>query len=590
VTLSSLQIPIKAEQAPLQKIFGEDFIFFIPGYQRPFSWEKDNFQKLVEDLFDSMDASKGDEVYFLGTIVLYNKKGNEQEVIDGQQRLVSLAILFAVMRDLIEDSESKRELQECIYQRERELTERPKTERIHPWKKLESYFADHVYVPGGTRSFLEGFDAKKIDKEDPVYHLYEAIQAFYEKLSGLTQEQLKSFAKYVLRKGHIVYIVTSNKTRALKLFNTLNTRGLSLSPADIIKAANLDAISNDEQRDQYAKDWIALEEDLGRERLGDLLSHIRTAKAKDKLRASLDEEYEKLCDNGKLPRGSKFIDYLAQMSDIYRTKVLQPSIDITRQADRNRCEWLIRLMYTCLPFSDWVPPLLAFCDKFRKGEEHLPAFLSKLEKKTFVEWIGGFTETERITSFARITDLIESSPTEGQVVDNMLTHVRPNGSETKGRIVNYSNKDELKTTMDNALNDQYFYTAKGRRLSRYALLRLDMELWDLAAFHGYQGDITVEHVLPRTPQPSSEWVRVFDENQRVEWTNKLGNLVLLSGSKNPAAGTYDFSKKKEVYFRKKCSPFKLTQEIMSFTRWTPDELKQRQDDLVKRIEQMYLGA
>ncbi|RLG89694.1 MAG: hypothetical protein DRO36_07355, partial [Candidatus Hecatellales archaeon] len=118
--------------------------------------------------------------------------------------------------------------------------------------------------------------------------------------------------------------------------------------------------------------------------------------------------------------------------------------------------------------------------------------------------------------------------------------------------------------------------------------RIDMEMWDLAVFSGYSGLITVEHILPVSPSEDSEWIRKFDENARKKWTNKLGNLVLLSGPKNSKASNYDFERKKDAYFKEKCTPFRLTQEIFKYKEWNLATLQQRHEDLISKVESIYL--
>jgi uncharacterized protein with ParB-like and HNH nuclease domain len=585
---STLQIPLKAEQAPLDEIFGDKFLFVIPTYQRPFSWEKDNFKKLIDDMLDSQKESKGTEVYFLGSLVLFNKEGKTQEVIDGQQRLVSLTILFAVTRDLLNDQGLAQSLQKHIYQEADKLSDRPAVERVTPWPNLRRHFNDYIFKSGGTKQFLAQFNPEKIDKQDPVYHFYEAIQSYSEILSAMPEDQLEAFIEYVIQKVYLVYIMTSSRTRALRLFNTLNTRGVPLSSADIIKAANLELITDQIMQDDYAKKWIDLETDLGREELGDLLTHIRTVKVKDKARKSLEDEYENLYSSKVFQKGKPFIDYLVDMADIYSTKIVSPKVTVKKQDRQNRYKLHVDYMRDYLPFSDWVPPLLAFCEKFRNGDEYLPDFVSKLERKTFIEWLAGFTETERITSFARVTESIEKSASEADVMSTMLTPPGPLPAQTRGRVLDYTNTSALKALIEPVLNDQFFYTLKGGKIAKYVLLRLDMEGTDLNNFAGYQGMITIEHILPRNPSSGSSWTKDFSDQERTDWTNKLGNLVLLSGSKNPSAGTLDFQQKKQVYFKNKCSPFMFTSEILPYSNWGMPEVTQRQGKVVGRIEEIYL--
>lgn len=586
----TLQIPLKAEQAPLDAIFGDDFLFVIPSYQRPFSWEKENFEKLIEDLATSLKESKGTEVYFLGSLVLFNRSGNEQEVIDGQQRLVSLTILFAVVRDLLQDQSLAQSLQRHIYQEADKLTDKPKIQRVTPWPNLQRNFDDFVFKPGGTKQFLSSFDPKKMDTESPEYHFYEAIATYTSTLSSMSQEDLEAFIKYAIQKVYLVYIMTSSRTRALRLFNTLNTRGVPLSSADIIKASNLEAIRDLREQDEYAKKWIDLETDIGREELGDLLAYIRTAKGRDKARRSLEEEYEALFAAKKFAKGRSFIDYLIDVADVYASKIKSPAITVARQDDAHRYKLIVDYMRDYLPFSDWIPPLIAFCEKFRNSDAHLTEFVSKLEKKAFIEWLAGFTETERITSFARVTEVVENSTTETDVVSSMLIVSPAQATQARGRVLDFSNTAQLQGIIKPVLEDSFFYSLKGGKIAKYVLLRLDMEAADLNNFMGYGGAITIEHILPRNPQVGSSWTLNFTDVQRADWTNSIGNLVLLSGSKNPSAGRLDFQKKKVVYFKNKCSPFTFTSEIQPYTVWTMNELAQRFNDVVNRVLGIYLSA
>ena len=89
---------LRANTISVGTLFSGNNFYKIPNYQRPFSWEKDQFSDLVSD-FIASDRSKE---YFLGTIVLH-KSESELVVVDGQQRLTSLLILLACLRDKIDD-------------------------------------------------------------------------------------------------------------------------------------------------------------------------------------------------------------------------------------------------------------------------------------------------------------------------------------------------------------------------------------------------------------------------------------------------------------------------------------------------------
>lgn len=115
-----------------------------------------------------------------------------------------------------------------------------------------------------------------------------------------------------------------------------------------------------------------------------------------------------------------------------------------------------------------------------------------------------------------------------------------------------------------------------------------MTSWELENFPGYPGAITVEHILPQNPSEDSEWVKIFNTEQRDIWTNKLGNLVLLSGRKNSKARNYDFKKKKDAYFKDKSTSFRITQFLQSVEKWTPKELEKRHKKLIEVMENIFL--
>ena len=99
--------------------------------------------------------------------------------------------------------------------------------------------------------------------------------------------------------------------------------------------------------------------------------------------------------------------------------------------------------------------------------------------------------------------------------------------------------------------------------------------------------ITVEHVLPQSPDPESEWVEKFPhEDRRMEWTHRLANLVLLPRGKNSRAQNYDFARKKsEYFFRGRATNFTLTSQLMTVSEWTPRVLERRQRALIDALKE-----
>ena len=574
---------IEAKEYKVADLFGEHFIFYIPIYQRPFSWDRDNFNDMVDDF---KDAITQDVQHFLGSSVLQEISEKRYNVVDGQQRLTALTILMAVVRDLTSVERLKESMQSYIFQKEDVYKEIPATMRVSPWSELRDTFLKYVYTPGGTTKFHEEFLEDKIrykDTEDPRYHLFEAIDVFQSSLKE-ESENLEAFVKHLLNDVYMVCIRTKNLTSAFRLFSVLNTRGLPLEPSDVLKSENLEA-APDDKREECAKIWRSLEEDLGREELSKVIAHIRTIKKKEKAKLGIYEEYEEIFKKGDITQGVPFFQYVKDVSNIYDEKILSASLKTSKPEDENWYKVTIDLMNRFIPFADWIPPVLAFCQKHR-SDAHLLDFLKKLEKKVVVEWAAGFSLTERITSLSKTIKMLEEVNDPQQAVGKTLTY-KP-GEETKSREIDFTKPEEIKSYLLPKLNETRFYSLNGGKFAKYILLRIDMEMWDLENFPGYPGVVTVEHVLPQTPSTNSEWnTTLFTDKERDKWTNSLGNLVLLSGRKNSKAQNYEFAKKKEVYFKEKSTPFRLTQELEKVGVWNAQKLSERHGQLVEKALQIY---
>jgi len=586
---------IEAKEVKVKELFSPSFIFEIPIYQRPLSWEKDNFEILFEDIFDAINS--GESQYFLGSIILHEheKEENKYYLVDGQQRITALAILMAVIRDFnvtINLNKLKEKLNSYLYQEEDKYAEIPEEMRIIPWEDLKDIFLKYIYKHNGTELFKSEFENNLIeynDAQDPKYHLYEAINVFIDKLNDklINPNELEKFVKYLLNQVSLVYIKTATLKSAFRLFNVLNTRGLRLNTSDLLKSENIGMIPDQVMRHQYAKIWRDIENNIGREELENIIAFIRTVQIKEKAKLSIYEEYRRIIfENGILQRGKGFIDYLKELSDIYFSKILEPKLRLDARKE-NEYKNVANLLIRFVPFSDWIPPLLSFSYKF-KQDEHLLEFILKLEKKVIIEWAAGFSYTERITSLNRILKLIESKDNAKNIIDQLLFYKEEDLPGRPAKTLDFSDKENIQSIILTKLNDKQFYSIHGGRLAKYILLRIDMQYWELENFTGYPGTITVEHILPQTPASDSDWVKIFTEDERANLTNTMGNLVLLSGRKNSQAQNYNFNEKKVVYFKGKSTPFRITKAVEEKDKWTGSELKERHQVLLHDAMKIFL--
>lgn len=123
-----------------------------------------------------------------------------------------------------------------------------------------------------------------------------------------------------------------------------------------------------------------------------------------------------------------------------------------------------------------------------------------------------------------------------------------------------------------------------QRVCLPVLLRLDSLMADAGARYEHKV-ISIEHVLPQTPPAGSLWIEWFpDDDERQVWTQRLGNLVLLSRRKNAAAQNFEFDRKRDTYFKKGgVAPFALTADVLNSNSWTPEHLSERHQRLRKLL-------
>ena len=127
--MSTVMDRIEAGEKQIADVFSDGYAFTIPPYQRPYAWEVQQANELLDDLLEAMRPnSRSEGLYFLGSIVLVKTRGDSAaKVVDGQQRLTTLTILFSVLRDLTDDFELKIDREKYVKQtanRDRGLPER----------------------------------------------------------------------------------------------------------------------------------------------------------------------------------------------------------------------------------------------------------------------------------------------------------------------------------------------------------------------------------------------------------------------------------------------------------------------------------
>ncbi len=551
---------LEAHDKLIREIFEGSYQFEIPDYQRPYAWTTEQATELFDDLYSAMQdarVSGASSQYFLGSIVLIKADRDPKSfVVDGQQRLSTLTILFAALRVLMPNSAAF--LTKYLYKEGNPEWGELNEYRLKAREEDVDFFRTYIQEEGGLGRLVSSTDKL----EDSRLRYRENATLLLEKVKALSPADLNALWKFLANDCSLVVISTPDLEAAYRIFSVLNNRGLDLAPIDIIKAQVLGLIrttAGDAKSRAYAKEWSRIESSLGRDAFGDLFGHIRSIYAKKKQKYILVKEFQEHVTEYKAPVDliDKVIKPYAEVWDFVR----DANFEATEHAEKinEHLSWLNRV-----DFKDWVPPALVYFKRFRQQPLRLADFFQSLERLTYFLLVTKVGVNERIETFAALTKEIEPEAFKGELV--ALTTLTLTAAQKREFLL--------------ALDGDIYRKLPRARLA--LVLRIEALVSDGSKKQVFDY-LSLEHVLPQTPPADSDWIKSFPgEDERDSWTHRLANLVPLHIRKNPAASNYDFATKKNVYFKGKgtASPFVLTQEVRSETEWTPTFLAERQQRLV----------
>ncbi|WP_026152453.1 DUF262 domain-containing protein [Actinopolyspora halophila] len=547
---------LEANEVPLHKIFSSDYDFRIPDYQRPYAWEPEQAGQLFADLVEALENDQ-EEQYFLGSIVLVKPPNTARcDVIDGQQRLTTLTILLAVLRDLAAEEQVAAKLDEMLREAGNPLLGLESKPRLRLRPRDAGFFRRYVQERNGSEE-LVALRPETLDTESQRC-IRANLKAFRDELVNWSDVDRQRLGGLVASRTYLVVVQTSDVDSAHRIFSVMNDRGLDLSPADIFKSKVIGALPEGVS-DEYAVKWEDTEQSLGRDEFAGLFVHLRMLFAKERGKRVLLKEFPEHVLDRYLPEHAKeFVDeVLLPYAEAYES-IRDRSYSAPEDAERINA-WFGRLAQ--LDNSDWIPPALWALRWHAADTEWLDAFFRKLERLATSMFIRRVYTSPRADRYAELLRELDA----GHGLDADSFELKPN---------------EKRDTL--ACLDGELYLSK--KVRKYVLLRLDETLAGADAGATYDGKVvTVEHVLPQNPKEGSAWLAAFTEEQREYWTHRIANLVLLNRRKNSQAQNYEFGEKRGRYFfaaKSGATIFVLTNQLLSVDEWTPALLEQRQRELV----------
>lgn len=554
-----------AKPLALGQLLSDPFRFRIPSFQRPYSWTTKEAGQLLDDLTLAIEEQATESTvsaceYFLGAILLNSAAPTAadgpvliHDVVDGQQRLVTLTILLAVLRDLLArtDGELPTGLREHI-----ECPKAAGQQRIYRLELRErecDFFRLHVQEPLGTVTLPETDDLTEVERR-----ILEVREHLIAELRARSPQELARIASFVAQQCQVALISATGIDRAYRIFMVLNDRGRPLQRNDILKAQIIAQI-DERARTRADSIWDRTDALLGAD-FEELFSHIRTAE---------------LSPKSQIITGIREVIANAGGSRAFVEELLEPygrafhSVRHAQHAGSAKSPEIRRLLTYLgwLSGADWVPPALLWWRLNSADSEKLPAFLQALERLAYALRLLGIGADKRASRFRAVVQAIR----RGTVMDD------PRSPLELGR-------DELRNILYNLRN----LHLRSPLICKLVLLRLNDELaGSLQSLSA--ADFTVEHVLPQKPGRNSawrEWFPIAEERERC--INSIGNLVLVRRRQNENARNRELSDKLEIYFGSSISDVPIiTSELNGISEWRPEHIMAREQRLLDIIKSVW---
>ncbi len=591
---------IEGKAYQLKDILATEFeaYYQIPIYQRPYQWTEENCKKLLDDLLSSYECYKESD-YFCGSLVLIAigtdsaTNAKTYDVVDGQQRLSTFILLAKVLatlynNEVLNNKTSKDFLEKSLGDTDGEKRKRLTFNTIGLNAKDDFQDALDFF---DDLDASKGKDSKSNDPSKGKNNYLKNAICLTNYLREKEIENINDFIKWLYFKVVFIKTTCPNVSMALRIFSVLNARGLPLHAIDIFKVELLKKLANKKDQEEFVSRWSALHQKCSgneskfpkrkenkREKNATetlfswYLTYLNPVTSGKNMEERLADQFERL---NKPP-----LEYLKGIENFYNAYC-----NVLEMQDRHAH----LLSYLA---SDFWRIILCTSILHHYSDQDIEALKELLVKFYYQNWVAEQTEPKKQTNCNIIKALKEK-----QSVENIASIVK--------EYLDYHKitQDFKKNLQDSKLYEQH------KRSSRTSWLRPILILVEYSISDDprpkriEKDDYHIEHILPQKPDPSSQWVKDFSEEERELYTHSLANLTLLGGNKNSQASNLDFKEKKEIYMGNAVklgkdkrgreetfnvmTCYKMTIDIAyKYTEWTPKSLEKRKEELIKIIESM----
>lgn len=510
-----------------------DYLLEVPRFQRSYSWDAGNVEEYLTDL---EQARSRDTPYFMGTVVFANPAadGGRRQIVDGQQRLATTAILIVAIRDLLRS-----------YGKARQADEMEKRYLRGYVLSADAVMERMILAPKDQESYLALLEGRLADVEatDPIRECYDASLKYLARVAPTGNDFLKliEITTQLEDRVQVLVAVASDLPEAYVIFETLNDRGADLTTADLLKnylfSAAGDYFSFVESR------WASLEASI--DKPNELVKFIRYEYVSRHGQVSTRKLYRAIQADiaGSPTKTRNYLRALVKAQEIYLA-IRDPDSSYWAELQIEVRDALYA--YRRFGFEAPFPVLIAAFQNWTKLKAaRLLIKVAKWSVRGHIAGrLGGTAAEEAFGMTAR--DISRGTAGNQILVRIGLREIIPTDSEFMAAFTNMGDVTVSK--------------------AKYMLAMLEKaydEVHNLTPrpLEWYARSVTIEHIGPQSS-------RSIDDSK----LNEIGNLGLLEKGLNMAAGSRPFIQKKASY---KDSQFKLTTHLARKRSWTAASIDAR---------------
>lgn len=529
---------ISVEVLTVRDLFSGSYAFHLPWFQRAYAWHTAEVGRLLTNLMEAMRGNS--RYYFLGKIMLAKANGRpDTALVDGHQRVMTLTLLYAVLRDLEAEESGRDALQALIG---------GPTYHLRPQHTLADFIERYVQEPGAT---LREPDEDLGDLSETQRNIIENRDYLRAELGGFNVDHAtrRDLAGFLANSCKILKCAVEDEDEAWRILQIEEDTRVEFTPTDRAKASLLSIVPGG-QRAACQRHWEHCESLLGATDLYALLLHLRMLR----LRNLSDKPVE------------------ADLARAYAMDI--EGLDFVEKELRPAADFVARIRAGTIGAPAAQPVIAAYLRQMSWIDPNywMPAALNWLlnRDERDADTVTFFRLLERLVWFVRLSG---ADPVKRQRhILRLLGEMDKGGPATSLRELEISNGMH-QAALENLRSPTFDSKHYASRLLRRASVALGQ---DPGPTHASR--VTLEHILPRSFLPGTPWRTAFPSRKAVQsHAHRLGNLTFLSAADNQAADTLDWTAKRRILA---ASEFVLSKRAGSARQWTSESIAARTEDLI----------